>query len=155
MVAPFLLVAVALQVPYVHQHRDTCAAASLAMVMAYLKQDVTQEEIARALVQPELRGIPGSRLAAFASSRGLEAITYSGDMAQLREFVGKGRPLIVAWHLGGQRYHDVVVVGFDDERDTVLVNDPAAGAGRSVSAATFEKRWAGADHWTLLVGRKP
>ncbi len=153
MIAPLLLAAVTLQVPYVHQRKDTCAAASLAMVLAYLNQDVSQEDIARALVQPELRGIAGSRLAAFASSRGLEAITYRGDMAQLREFVGKGRPLIVAWHLGGSRYHDVVVVGFDDPRDVVLVNDPAAGAAHPVRTATFEKRWAGADHWTLLVTR--
>ncbi len=155
MLAPVLLAALSLQVPYVHQRKDTCAAASLAMVMAYLKQDVTQEEIARALVQPELRGIPGSRLADFARSRGLEAITYRGDMAQLREFVERGRPLIVAWHLGGSRYHDVVVLGVDDRRGTVLVNDPAAGPGRAGPAATFEKRWAGADHWTLLVTRAP
>jgi hypothetical protein len=70
------------------------------------------------------------------------------------DFVGKGRPLIVAWHLGGSRYHDVVVVGFDDERGAVLVNDPAAGASRAVRAVTFEKRWAGAGYWTLLVTRK-
>ncbi len=154
MIAPLLLAAVTLQVPYVHQHKDTCAAASLAMVMAYLKQDVSQEEIARALVEPELRGIAGSRLAAFAGSRGLEAITYQGDMAQLREYLGKGRPLMVTWRLGSHRYHDVVAVGFDDQQDAVLVHDPAAGPYRKVPAATFEKRWAGAGYWTLLVSRR-
>jgi hypothetical protein len=59
----------------------------------------------------------------------------------------------VAWHLRGS-LHDVVVVGFDDERGAVLVNDPAAGASRAVGAGTFEKRWAGAGYWTLLVTRK-
>ena len=52
------------------------------------------------------------------------------------------------------RYHDVVVVGFDEERGAVLVNDPAAGPSRAVKAAKFEKRWAGAGYWTLLVTRK-
>ncbi len=149
-----ILTTSSLGVPFVSQHKDTCGAAALAMVLRYWKEDVSQDDVARALVRPELHGIAGSRLAEFARGRGLEAVTYRGDMAQLRDFLGKGRPLIVAWHLGGSRYHDVVVVGFDDERGAVLVNDPAAGASRAVSVVKFEKRWAGAGYWTLLVMRK-
>lgn len=155
MTPALLLVALTLPVPYVHQHKDTCAAASLAMVMGYFKQEVSQEEVARALVRPELRGIPGSLLADYARSRGLEAVAYRGDMAQLRDFLAKGRPLIVAWHLGGSRYHDVVVIGWDQEHDAVLVHDPAAGPARSVRASAFEKRWGGAGYWTLLVTPSP
>ena len=33
----------------------------------------------------------------------------------------------------------------------MIVNDPAEGAARRVAARDFEKRWAGAGHWTLLV----
>jgi ABC-type bacteriocin/lantibiotic exporter with double-glycine peptidase domain len=154
MVLPLLLSASSLSVPFVSQHKDTCGAAALAMVLRYWSEDVTQDDVARALVRPELRGIAGSKLAEFARSRGFEAVAYRGDMAQLRDFVGKGRPLIVAWHLGGTRYHDVVVTGFDDERRAVLVNDPAAGPSRAVSVVSFEKRWAGAGYWTLLVTRK-
>jgi ABC-type bacteriocin/lantibiotic exporter with double-glycine peptidase domain len=149
-----VLAASSLGVPFVSQHKDTCGAASLTMVLRYWHEDVSQDDVARALVRPELHGIAGSRLAEFARGRGLEAVTYRGDMAQLREFVGRGRPLIVAWQLGGSRYHDVVVVGFDDERAAVIVNDPAAGAARRVGLAKFEKRWAGAGYWTLLVTRK-
>ena len=151
---PVVLAAASLGVPFVSQHKDTCGAAALTMVLRYWNQDVSHDEVARALVRPELRGIAGSRLAEFARDRGFEAVAYRGDMANLRDFVGKGRPLIVAWHLGGSRYHDVVVVGFDDKRGSVLVNDPAAGASRSVRAVSFEKRWAGAGYWTLLVTRK-
>lgn len=151
---PVVVAAVGLGVPFVSQHKDTCGAAALTMVLRYWNEDVSHDEVARTLVRPELHGIAGSRLADFARGRGLEAVTYRGDMAQLRDFVGKGRPLIVAWHLGGARYHDVVVVGFDDERGAVLVNDPAAGASRAVGFVKFEKRWAGAGYWTLLVTRK-
>jgi ABC-type bacteriocin/lantibiotic exporter with double-glycine peptidase domain len=154
MLLPLLLSASSLSVPFVSQHKDTCGAASLTMVLRYWSEDVSQDDVARALVRPELHGIAGSELAAFARARGFEAVAYQGDMAQLRDFVGKGRPLIVAWHLGGSRYHDVVVVGFDDERGAVLVNDPAAGASRAVGAGKFEKRWAGAGYWTLLVTKK-
>ena len=146
-----LLAALTLSVPFVTQQKDTCGAASLAMVFRYWGQPVSHDEIAGALLTPELRGILGSRLAAFARERGMQAIAYEGDMAQLREYVAKGRPLIVAWRMGRGRYHNVVVVGLDDGRSEVLVNDPAEGAGRRVPVRTFEKRWAGAGRWTLLV----
>lgn len=148
------LAASSLGVPFVSQRKDTCGAAALTMVLRYWNEDVSHDEVARALVRPELHGIAGSRLAEFARGRGFEAVTYRGDLAQLRDFVGKGRPLIVAWRLGGSRYHDVVVVGFDDQRGAVLVNDPAAGASRAVATGRFESRWAGAGYWTLLVTRK-
>jgi ABC-type bacteriocin/lantibiotic exporter with double-glycine peptidase domain len=154
MFLPVVLAAASLGVPFVHQHKDTCGAAALTMVLRYWHEDVSHDDVALALVRPELKGIAGSRLAEFARGRGFEAVAYRGDMAHLRDFVGKGLPLIVAWHLRGSLYHDVVVVGFDDERGAVLVNDPAAGAARSVRAASFEKRWAGAGYWTLLVTRK-
>jgi len=69
---------------------------------------------------------------------------------QLREMLAKGRPLIVVWKMTHRRFHKVVVVGVDPSGD-VRVNDPAAGAGRAVSAADFERRWAGAGRWTLPV----
>lgn len=140
-----------LDVPFVPQRENTCAAAALAMVFRYWQRPVEHDAIVGALAEPELKGIAGSRLAEFARRNGATAIAYQGDMAHLREFVGKGRPLIVAWKLGTDRYHDVVVVGFDDERGAVIVNDPAEGARRSVPLRRFEQRWAGSDHWTLLV----
>lgn len=146
-----LVSALTLNVPFVPQQEDTCAAAALAMVMRYWEAPVTQEEIAAALLQPELHGILGSRLATFAGERGLTAIAYEGDLAQLRDFVARGRPLIVAWKVSRDRYHNLVVVGFDDERSELVVNDPAEGAARRVRVKDFEKRWAKAGHWTLLV----
>ena len=146
-----LVSALTLNVPFVPQQQDTCAAAALAMVMRYWDAPVAQEEIAAALLQPEFHGILGSRLAAFASERGFTAIAYEGDLAQLRDFVARGRPLIVAWQVRRDRYHNVVVVGLDDERGEIVVNDPAEGAARRVRAKDFEKRWAKAGHWALLV----
>jgi ABC-type bacteriocin/lantibiotic exporter with double-glycine peptidase domain len=146
-----LLAAVVLAVPFVPQQKDTCAAASLAMVLRYWGEETASPDaIARELLQPELNGILGSRLEAFAKSRGFTAVAYEGDADQLAEYVAKGRPLIVAWKLGRDRFHNVVVVGVEEDGD-VLVNDPAVGAARRVDARTFEKRWKGAGHWTLLV----
>ncbi len=148
-----LAAAIDLAVPFVPQEKDTCGAAALAMVLGYWGRPVPHAEIASALAEPELRGIRGTRLATFARERGLYALAYEGDLAQLRDYVSKGRPLIVAWRVGRDRFHDVVVVGFDE--GVVVVHDPAEGAARRLAARVFEKRWAGASHWTLLVMPAP
>lgn len=151
MVAALLAASFVLPVPFVPQKKDTCGAASLGMVLAYWDRAVPHDEIADALVLKDLHGIPGSRLAGFARDRGLRAVAYEGDLDQVHDYVDKGRPLIVAWKVGKDRYHNVVVTGFDDEEADVFVNDPAKGEHRRVSREKFEERWAGADHWTLLV----
>jgi tetratricopeptide (TPR) repeat protein len=143
--------ALTLPVPFEAQEKDACGAASLAMVLRFWHHDIAQKEITDALLEPELRGIPGSRLVEFARARGLRAVAYAGDFAHLRDFVGKGRPLIVALKVGRDRYHNVVVTGFDDEREAVVVNDPDKGPDRRVAEQKFEERWAGGNHWTLLV----
>ncbi len=147
MVLALLLIA-ALPVPYVPQPKDGCGAASLAMVLRYWQQPADVEEIARALVDPELHGIRGSLLESFARARGVTAIAYKGDLAQLRDYLDRGRPLIAAWKLK-KGYHNVVVVDADATR--VTFHDPAEGPSRSLEAAEFERRWKGAGFWTLLV----
>jgi tetratricopeptide (TPR) repeat protein len=143
--------AVQLGVPFVPQEKDTCGAAALAMVMGYWGHEVPHREIKGALVESELRGIRGSRLADFARERGMTAIAFAGDMVILRDQVGKGRPLVVAVDAGRGRLHDVVVVGFDEGRAEVIVHDPARGARRRVGVGELERKWAKSGHWSLLV----
>jgi len=138
-----------LAVPFVAQQEDTCGPAALAMVLRFWGDSASHDALARELDAVELRGVAGSRLAEAARSRGMTAIAYEGDDVQLRAFVGRGRPLVVAWDMGRGRFHNVVVVGFDG--DDVIVHDPAQGPSRRVAGKTFAARWAGAGHWTLLV----
>lgn len=145
------LLAGPLEVPFVAQQKDTCGAAALAMVLRHWGVEASQDEIARRLVRRELRGIRGSDLEAYARERGLVAVAHRGDLGHLRAHLARGRPSIVAWDMGRGRLHDVVVVGIDDASGHVIVHDPARGAGRRVDGRTFEKRWAAAGYWTLLV----
>jgi len=143
--------AVQLAVPFVPQEKDTCGAAALAMVMGYWGREVPHREIAAALVESELQGIRGSRLADFARGRGMTAIAFAGDVQVLRDHLASGRPLVAAIDAGRGRLHDVVVVGFDDERAEAIVHDPARGASRRIAAKDLDKRWAKSGHWSLLV----
>lgn len=149
-----LLAALQLAVPFVPQEKDTCGAASLTMVMRYWGDDVTHDEVAAAIVEAGKPGIAGSRLEAFARARGYLALAYAGDAAQLRESLEKGRPLIVALHVGKGLDHDVVVTGLGPDGDVTL-HDPALGRDRRLSRIEFEKRWSGTAHWALLVLPRP
>lgn len=146
-----LATAIPLQVPFVPQEKDTCGAAALVMVMRYWGAEASHDPIAEALVDRELRGIRGSRLADFARERGMVAIVFAGDMVILGDHLAKGRPLVVAIDAGRGRLHDVVVVGLDDARGEVIVHDPARGASRRVAAGEFERKWTASGRWTLLV----
>jgi hypothetical protein len=100
------------------------------MVLRFWGDAAAHERWRAELSAAELRGVAGSRLAEAARQRGMTAVAYQGDDAQLRAFVAKGRPLVVAWDMGRGRFHDVVVVGF--EGDDVVVHDPARGPSRRV-----------------------
>ncbi|MBN2371064.1 MAG: C39 family peptidase [Vicinamibacteria bacterium] len=138
-------------VPFVPQQENTCAAASLAMVMRYWGQSVSSDEIADTRIDERGEGIRGSRLVDFARSKGLYAIAFEGDSAHLIDYITKGRPLIVALGAGSNRFHDVVVVGFDGDKQELIVHDPARGPFRRVDRRIFEKQWNESGRWTLLV----
>jgi len=147
LLAPRLL----LVVPFVAQREDGCAAAALTMVLRYWGDPAPEGELTAALPGRDGSGVAGSRLADVAHKRGHEAVVYRGDMQHLREQLGKGRPLVVALGAGRRRFHDVVVIGFDDQGWAVVVNDPERGASRRLPARTFQKQWAESGYWTLLV----
>jgi ABC-type bacteriocin/lantibiotic exporter with double-glycine peptidase domain len=147
-----LLLSSVLAVPFVPQAKDTCGAAALTMVLRYWGDDAGHDEIAaQAADGAGEAGFTSGRLAEIARGRGHYAVVYEGDLDNLRAFVAKGRPLIVALSEGRGRFHDVVVTGFDADRDEVVVNDPAAGRDRRLARGPFERRWREAGHVTLLV----
>jgi ABC-type bacteriocin/lantibiotic exporter with double-glycine peptidase domain len=143
-----LVLAAALDVPFVEQREETCGPASLAMVLSYWGDDVTHDELAKAAAE-EPGGVYGSSLAALASQRGHRAVAFEGDLGLLRDYLGRGWPLVVALDAGKGRFHDVVVVGIG--KDDVLVHDPARGPGRRMGVSAFVRRWNRSGRWTLLV----
>ena len=55
---PLVFATSTLAVPFVSQHKDTCGAASLTMVLRYWKEEVSQDDVARALVRPSCTASP-------------------------------------------------------------------------------------------------
>ena len=149
-----------IDVPFVRQERNGCGAASIAMVMQYWQRQQGRSEdpqanageIQRALYSKKAHGIYASEMERYFEEHQFKAFAFRGDWADLTEHVEKGRPLIVALRPeSGSKLHYVVVAGIDQERQLVLVNDPAERKLLEREWQTFQREWKGAGNWALLA----
>ncbi|MGE0405286.1 MAG: C39 family peptidase [Candidatus Korobacteraceae bacterium] len=153
-----------LDVPFIAQSREGCGSASIAMVMQYWLAHQGQRPgpaaqepaIFRVLYSPEARGIYASSLERYLREQGFRTFAFEGSWQDLRQHLGKGRPLVVALQPEtGASLHYVVVTGLDWERELVLINDPAGRKLMKRERRSFEKQWESAGKWTLLALPQP
>lgn len=145
-----------LDVPFVKQPRNGCAAACVAMVEDYWRgkgaacQLGDVADIDHRLYSSSAKGIRASDMEQYLENAGFRVFAFRGTPADLRDHLAEGRPLIVALKEGRRTFHDVVVVGFDQD-GSILVNDPAERKLLKMDWREFERRWEGAKTWTLLA----
>jgi predicted double-glycine peptidase len=154
-----------LDVPYLHQEKDGCGSASVAMLMRYWQaKDAAVPvgrsdpvEIRRELLSPSAHGIYASAIEKYLRDSGFRVFAFRGEWKDLRDHLAKGRPLIVCLKPGrGSELHYVVVVGLDWKNGEVFLNDPAREKLLSVERGAFIRQWQGAGCWTLLaVPKRP
>ncbi|MFZ0798901.1 MAG: C39 family peptidase [Terriglobales bacterium] len=149
-----------LDVPFVKQEKDGCGAASMAMVMQYWRQQQRQRrdlaadagQIQRTLYSAAAHGIYASAMERYFQQNGYRAFAFGGEWADLKQHLEKGRPLIVALKPGSiLPLHYAVVAGLDQERQLVLLNDPAQRKLVKEDRSRFEQEWKNAGRWTLLA----
>jgi ABC-type bacteriocin/lantibiotic exporter with double-glycine peptidase domain len=149
-----------LDVPFVKQEKDGCGAASIAMVMQYwqlqqgqLRRSTTEAaQIQRDLHSDAAHGIYASEIERYFQRNGYVTFAFDGEWSDLKQHLEKGRPLIAALKPAAMvPMHYVVVTGLDEERQLVLLNDPAQRKLLKEDRSSFEREWKGARHWTLLA----
>ncbi len=148
-----------LDVPFVHQQKQACGEASIAMVMQYWQQKLHQRAQAPADAAAIVRELPpgrhGVRAAAmvrYFKQHNYRAFAYVGDWGDMEQQLAKGRPLIVALKPEGDAsLHYVVVAGVDDPDEVVLMNDPAQRKLLKEARAQFQHEWKATGNWTLLA----
>lgn len=142
-----------LDVPYLSQTEDLCGGAALAMVLRYWGEREVYPEDFSALVDRSNSGIPTDLLAAEVTRRGWQsfAVNLTADTRgnQIGEHVEKGRPVVALIEVRPGRYHYVVIVAWTADR--VIAHDPARAPFHVVSRVEFERAWAAAGRWALLI----
>ncbi len=153
-----------LDVPYVHQEKEGCGSAAIAMVLQYWNEkgaNVAAERMDAAKIQQKLyskesHGIRASAMSDYLRNSGFSPFAFQGEWSDLRIHLEKGRPLIAAIQPGERTtLHYVVIVGHENVEEAVLVNDPERGKLIRIGRAEFEKEWKRTENWTLLAVPKP
>jgi ABC-type bacteriocin/lantibiotic exporter with double-glycine peptidase domain len=108
--------------------------------------------ILRALYSGSAHGIYASAMVRYFQQNGYRAFAFAGQPGDLEHELQQGRPLIAALKPGvGPSLHYVVVVGLDEPRNLVLVNDPAQRKLLREDQSQFEREWKAAGNWILLA----
>ena len=141
---------VLLKVPAAKQPYNLCLAASVSMVLKHWGVDVAPQALADQV--PVYRdGTTGLDLLRLVERRGFRGFLVQPPFADLLEHLKKGRPLVVAFPARGGSRHAMVLVGFDEGRRRLFLNDPASGKRRAFDYETFRRKWEGAERWTFLI----
>jgi predicted double-glycine peptidase len=148
-----------LDVPYIHQEKDGCGSASLAMILRYWQgKNVSVAQgradplrIQRELYAARAKGIYAADMQRYLRESGFDAYALRGEWSDLRAQVAKGRPLIAGLKPKGGPAHYVVIVGIGPGDAEVLVNDPERGKLMHIERVEFEKDWRGTENFTLLA----
>ncbi len=147
-----------LDVPFVQQQKAGCGAAAVAMVVGYWAREYPQLDGAAAdseriddLLPPSRRGIRGQELKRYLEERGFAAFAFDGEIGDLRQHIGKGRPVVVCLGPRGPKgpLHYAVVVGVDGS--TVWLNDSARGKLFRFGLDRFETEWKATGNWAMLA----
>jgi predicted double-glycine peptidase len=148
-----------IEVPFVHQVKEGCGSAAVAMVMQYwvsrqpgLDALAADAKRINQVLQPgSTKGIQGQALKRYLEFHGFVALTFSGEVRDLQQHIAKGRPVVVCLGLNGSHapLHYVVVVGLKDK--AVLVNDPARGRLIGIGLERFLFAWKRTENWALLA----
>jgi tetratricopeptide (TPR) repeat protein len=142
-----------LDVPYLPQTEDLCGGAAVAMVLRYWGEQQVYPEDFEPLVDRSAAGIRTDVLTADVRRRGWQALPFGVDAALSGDWmpghVNNGRPVIALIEVRPDRYHYVVIVAWTGER--VIAHDPARAPFRVLSRAEFDRAWAAAGRWALLV----
>jgi len=149
-----------LAVPFYKQQKDGCGAASVAMVMHYWGEQKdggraypNPAQVYQSLYDANLHGIPLVEMKRYLEDQGFAAYTLHGQIADVEQQVGKGRPVIVSLKKkDSSPLHFAVVTGWT--KDHVLLNDPTHKGTTRMKRADFEKQWNRADSWLLLAVSK-
>ena len=129
---------VCLDVPYEkYAGANWCLPASGAMTLKYFGLDVNQTEIAAAVIKDGSSSV--YRMVKYARDLGFEAQYNYMTIEEIKNLLKKGVPVTAVqnYSLTLPYSHARVIIGFDDEKQEVISNDPTAGKEYKMSYSNF------------------
>lgn len=141
------------QTPFYPQQRYQCGPAALATVLNYHAIAISPQELVPQVYLPAREGSLQVEMTATARQYGMLAYPLKPELADLLVEVAAGNPVLVLQNLSFDwlpQWHYAVVVGYDLINSEVVLR---SGTTRRwiTSLAAFERTWARANYWALVV----
>lgn len=132
------IVSVYLDVPYEkYAGYNWCLPASGAMTFKYFGMDISQAQIASKVIKNGSSSV--FRFISYAKGLGFEVAYQSKTIEEIKVLLEEDIPVIAVqnYSLTLPYSHARVIIGFDDETQEVITNDPTAGKDYIISYADF------------------
>jgi len=135
-----------LDVPFEPNLGNTCFSSSFAMVMRFWGKDVHVNDVLKVVGLPPFKGYEHPELNVWMKkNHGLEFLYLPGSrIKNLKLYLNEGYPVIVhqTFTLKDNTGHNRVVIGYSDQRNVFIINDPSRlGRNYEISYTDFEKLW--------------
>jgi ABC-type bacteriocin/lantibiotic exporter with double-glycine peptidase domain len=127
-----------LEVPYEkYAGANWCLPASGAMTFKYFGMNISQSRIASKVITDGSSSV--FRFISFAKSLGFDSKYQSITIEEIKVLLEEDIPVIAVqnYSLSLPFSHARVIIGFDDEKQEVITNDPTAGKDYKISYANF------------------
>ena len=140
-------------VPFYPQEDFYCGPAALSSILNFYGLMTNQEEIAKEVYVPKLKGSLTVDLLNYAKRNGFHATFYKGSLEDLKKSIKARRPLILFLNLGSDFFpvgHYLVVVGIDDSEENIITYS-GREKNKVYSFETLRKAWKRTGYGTLQV----
>ena len=127
-----------LEVPYEkYAGYNWCLPASGAMTFKYFGMDISQAQIASKVISNGSSSV--FKFIAYAKNLGFDTKYQSKTIEEIKVLLEEDIPVIAIqnYSLNLPYSHARVIIGFDDEKQEVITNDPTAGKDHKISYADF------------------
>jgi ABC-type bacteriocin/lantibiotic exporter with double-glycine peptidase domain len=141
------------KVPFVKQKGFFCGPAAMASVMRFYGRNISQEEVAKVVYTPKLKGALISDMENYAREMGYKAETKNGDLKTLMSLIDEGVPAITLVDLGQwiiSQPHYYVVYGYNKSRNVFFLHSGFA-SDREISFSKLDKQWEKMDRLVLII----
>ncbi len=136
-----------LNVPYEkYAGTNWCLPASGAMTFQYFGMNISQSRIASSVITDGTSSV--FRFISFARSLGFDTKYQSKTIEEIKVLLEEDIPVIAVqnYSLSLPFSHARVIIGFDDEKEEVITNDPTAGKDYKISYSNFLELNLGSNH---------
>jgi len=127
-----------LEVPYEkYAGANWCLPASGAMTFKYFGMDISQSQIASKVITNGSSSV--FKFISFAKNLGFDTKYQSKTIEEIKVLLEEDIPVIAVqnYSLTLPYSHARVIIGFDDEKQEVITNDPTAGKDHKISYSDF------------------